>query len=143
MIIEEKDSQVLSAQLRGPLYIWIGFVCISAYFTWQAYDLTGSHFHIEFPTFDSSVPMMLPLSICSVLNLILSWIIPAYILNRSSGLSTKFIAFVLRMGLIGSVVIYGLMCAVGGHDGNIILPFTIFALLGFIRAFPSRETFSF
>ncbi len=143
MLIENPNDSIAKAKLRGPLYIWIGFVLVSAYFTWEAFDITGTRFQLDFPKFDASNPTMLPLTISAIFNLILAWLLPEFLLRRNRSLSSQFIAFVIRMGLIGSVVMYGLVCANTGHDGHIVLPFSIFAFLGFIRSFPREKTFRF
>ncbi len=147
MIIQEASPELIKAKMRGPIYIWIGMCAMSAYFAWQAFVVTDTRLQAQIPTFDASVPLMLPLTLCAVGAGFLAWLFPIYLFRLGSsegkGLSIRLLAFVVRLGFIGSINIYGLVLATMTKDGNIILPFTIFTFLGYIRSFPKPETFGF
>lgn len=148
MIQESPTSaELIKVKMKSPIYIWIGTIAMSIYYTWKAFDVTGSTFHLQFSTFDSSNPTMWMMSLFAVIAGLLAWLIPAYMLRLGSTqgprLSIRFVAFVLRLALIGSINLYGLVLAVTTKDANVILPFTIMSLLGYIRSYPQPKTFGF
>lgn len=144
---ESQNSPIVNLKMKGPFYIWLGMILVSAYFTWQAYAMTDSSFKPQFPVFDSSNSMMMGLGLCAVLNAFLDWVIPSYLfkLGRAQApkMSICFLAFVVRLSLVGSINIYGLVLAVSNHDANLVLPFSILSFLGYLKSFPRPESFGY
>ena len=136
-----QNTTMSDSRLRVQKIIWAGLLLMAFVYGIVGFFMTSTSPDFDFPFFSNPNPIFKPVGAAALIDTFFAWFLPGIFLasakrDSSRAAQLKFTGFIVRLALLMSVGVFGLVIAITGHNGNGAVPFLLIKLIGFMLSFP-------
>ena len=141
------DSQTqapsLQARMMAPKILWGAMLASTFMYLFVISTKSQTSINTDFKILSSENPLSKAFAFAALFMAISAWQIPGILrkkaLQNADPFPGWFVSFIVRLAMLESISVFGLVLAILSHDINDAIPFFIVSWAGFLLSFPTAD----